>query len=164
MPQDPLSSVTQHIGDPGYLVLSWASGVGTSVSVSFTAAYARVTQFEYAPTQRINLAVSGRLHVFQLTSNESLVLPTIWHDMPFFDGTTDPRGNYTQGLQSLLSFIRYTLNYYANSCTIMCPDGQIEHVQYWGGLEGFQEAGDGQSMSPRAQRWSGTLNFHRCLP
>lgn len=162
MPQEPASSTIQSIGNPGYLVLSWSSGVGTSVSVSFTPAYVRVPQFEYAPFQKINLSVNGTLHIFELANNESLILPTIWHDLTYFDGTLDPRGNYTQGLQSLLSFIRYTLSYYANSCTILTPDGQIEHVQYWGGADSFREAADGNNMSPRAQRWSGEIQWYRC--
>jgi len=163
MPQDPASAVSQWVGNPGYLVLSWAGGVGVcNISVSFTPAYVRCPQFEYAPLQRINLSVNGTLHVFEIATNETLTLPTIWHDLPFFDGTTDPRGNYTQGLKSLLSFVRYTLSYYANSCTIMTPDGMIENVQYWGGLESFQEASDGQNISPRAGRWAGSISFLRC--
>ena len=106
------------------LVLSWSSGA-TSVSVSFTPAYVRCPQFEYAPMQRINLSVNGTLHVYEVATNESLILPTIWHDLPYFDQADDPRGNYTQGLKSLLSFIRYTLNYYANSVIITPPD------RYW---------------------------------
>lgn len=162
MPQEPVSSITQSIGAPGYFVLSYASGPGTSVSVSFTPAYVRCPQFEFSPFQKINLSVNGTLHVFELANNESLILPTIWHDVPFQDGTTDPRGNYTQGLKSLLSFIRYTLSYYMNSCTIMTPDGQIEHVNYYGGCETFQEASDGQNMSPKAGRWAGSISWIRC--
>ena len=161
MPQESLSAVSQWVGNPGMLVLHWESGV-PSASVSFTPAYVRTPQFEYAPMQRINLSVNGTLHVYEIATNESLILPTIWHDLPFFDTTADPRGNYTQGLQSLLSFIRYTLSYYANSCTITTPDGFIEHVQYYGGMESFQEASDGQSMSPRAQRWGGSISWIRC--
>ncbi len=164
MPQDSLSATTQSIGNPGYCVLSWydPSGTGATVSVSFTPAYVRITQLEYAPFQKINVAVNGKLHVYQLAGNENLVIPTIWHDLSFFDGTTDPRGNYTQGLQSLLSFVRTTLNYYQNSCVLMTPDGFLEHVNYFGGLETFQEASDGQNQSPRAQRWAGQISWLRC--
>ena len=133
MPQEPGSSVSQSIGAPGMLVLSWASGA-TMVSVSFTPAYVRCPQFEYAPMQRINLSVNGTLHVYEVATNESLIIPTIWHDLGYFDTLDDPRGNHTQGLKSLFSFIRYTLSYYANSCVITTPDGFQEHVQYWGGL------------------------------
>ena len=161
MPQEPGSSVSQGIGNPGMLVLSWSSGA-TSVSVSFTPAYVRCPQFEYAPMQRINLSVNGTLHVYEVATNESLILPTIWHDLGWFDSTDDPRGNQTQGLKSLLSFIRYTLSYYNNSCTIVTPDGFVEHVHYYGGLESFQEGSDGQNISPRAQRWGGSISFLRC--
>lgn len=161
MPQDPVSSLTQQIGAPGYLVLSWTN-IATNIAVSFTPAYVRCPQFEYAPFQNINLSVNGTLHVFELATNESLIIPTIWHDLPFFDNTADPRGNYTQGLKSLLSFIRYTLSYYMNSATIMTPDGMIEHVTYFGGAESFREASDGNNISPRAQRWSGEIQWLRC--
>lgn len=163
MPQDPASAGSQWVGNPGYLVLSCLPvDTISGVSVSFTPAYVRCPQFEYAPLQRINLSVNGTLHVFEIATNETLTLPTIWHDLPFFDGTADPRGNYTQGLKSLLSFIRYTLSYYANSCTIMTPDGFIEHVQYYGGIDSFQEGSDGQNMSPRSQRWAGSISWIRC--
>ena len=146
------------------MVLSYSIGPGTSHSVSFTPAYVRVPQFEFAPFQRINLAVSGKLHVFQYSTNENLIIPTIWHDLPYFDQLDDPRLAVTQGLQSLLSFIRYTLNYYANSATLLCPDGQTISVNYFGGAQDFLEASDGQNMSPRAQRWSGTLNWLKTQP
>lgn len=164
MATDPASSSSQSIGNPGMLVLSFTqtTGTGASLSVSFSPVYARCVQLEYGPLCRVNLTANGLLIPYEWSSNEELVLPTIWHDLPTDDKLSDARENYTQGYTTLLSFIRTTLSYYANSCTLVTPDGMIEHVHYWGGADSFVEA-EGANVTQKKGRWAGTVTFLRCL-
>ena len=156
------SSVTQSIGNPGPLILTcYASNVAIpSVSVSFHNALCYMTQPQYAPVQHVNIAVNFSVHVFQVATTEQLVLPVHFQDLPWDDSPNDPR-EQTDGYMSLLSFIRYTLNYHASTFAVTTPDGQIEPVcRYMGGVESFVEA---EGRSQRAQRWTGNLTFWRVI-
>ncbi len=162
MPQSSLSSTLQFIGSPGPLILSCpASNVGEpAVSVSFHNGLCRMTQPQYAPAQHVNIAANFSIHVFQLATSEQLVLPIKFLDLPWDDSPTDPR-EITDGYASLLSFVRYTLNYHASTFSVTTPDGMVEPVcRYMGGIEGFVEA---EGRSERAQRWSGDLLIWRVV-
>lgn len=162
MPQDSLSSPTQMIGNPGPLILTCAASNDAlpSVSVSFHNALCRMTQPQYAPVQHVNIAANFSVHVFQIAASEQLVLPMQFQDLPWSDSPTDLR-EITDGYISLLSFIRYTLNYHVSTCAITTPDGQIEPLcRYMGGIDSFIEA---EGRSQRAHRWTGNLIFWRVI-
>ena len=160
MPQTFVSSTTQGVGFPGYLTFTCfgSAGTGAQVSVSFNPTLCKVPSLQLASLQRVSIAVNGSIHVFQLSSNEPLTLGVEYMDLPWNDSTDNPEP--TEGLATLFSFIRYTLNYYASICTMTTPDGLIEIVRYMGGIETFVEA---QGRAQRAQRWNGNLQFMRVL-
>ena len=163
MAQDSISSTTQEVGNAGMLRLAFYDSTGTrsTISVSFHPGLALFTQPRYQPHQKVNVAVNGSIHVFQLANTEAFELPITFRDLPFFDTPADPR-EQTDGLQSLFSFVRYTLNYHANICELTTPDGQIETVRYMGGLDSFEEASQ-NNRSQRAQRYFGTMTFWRVI-
>ncbi len=164
MPQASLSSTTQMIGNPGPLILACAASNAAmpTVSVSFHNALCRVTQPQYAPVQHVNIAANFSVHVFQLASSEQLVFPVQFQDLPWDDMPNEPSSRQTDGYASLLSFIRYTLNYHVSTFAITTPDGQIEPLcRYMGGIDTFVEA---EGRSQRAQRWTGNLTFWRVIP
>lgn len=163
MPQASLSSTTQSIGNPGPLIFTcYASNTNMpSVSVSFHNALCYMTQPQYAPGQHVNIAANFSVSVFQVTTSEQLVMPIHFQDLPWADTPSDPR-EQTDGYGSLLSFIRYTLNYYASTFQVTTPDGQIEPLcRYMGGIDSFIEA---EGRSQRAQRWTGNLTIWRVIP
>lgn len=162
MPQLSLSATTQIIGNPGPLIFTCpGSNPGdASVSVSFSPALCRMTQPQYAPAQHVNIAANYSIHVFQLATSEQLILPIQFLDLPWADTGDDPR-EPTDGFISLLSFVRWTLNYHASTFSVTTPDGQIEAVcRYMGGIESFTEA---EGRSQRAQRWTGNLLIWRVI-
>ena len=163
MAQASLSSTTQSIGNPGYLILTYPDplGGGNNLSVSFHPGLARFVQPRYSPHQKVNIAVDGAIHVFQVATTEMFEMPLIFQDLPFFDTPTDPR-EPTEGLQTLFSFVRTTLNYHQYTCTLTTPDGQIETVRYMGGIDSFEEASQ-NNRAARAQRYYGTLTFWRVI-
>ena len=164
MAQDSLSSTTQSVGNPGYMILQYLdpSGGGNNISVSFIAPMAKFVQPMYSPHQKVNIAINGGIYTFQLATTEMLEMPLVFQDLPFFDVHVGEPGAPTQGVQSLLSFIRFTLNYHQNTCILTTPDGQIETVRYMGGAESFVEA-DQQNRAPKAQRYVGTVTFWRVV-
>jgi hypothetical protein len=161
MPQDSLSSLTQSVGNAGYLVLQRIdiTGASPTVSVSFVPTLAKMVHPQHSPLQYINVAVGGSIHTYQYSTNEPLTWTVIFQDLPFFDNDI-LQPVVTQGFQALQSFIRYTLNYCANPCIMTTPDGYIETMRYINGLETFAEA-EGQTQ--KVQRWSGQLVFSRDL-
>ena len=162
MPQSSLSSTIQMIGNPGPLIFSCAgSNPGLPVvSVSFHNTLSKIVQPQYAPVQHVNVAVNFSLHIFQLSPAEQLVFPVQFLDLPWDDTPADPR-ELTDGYRSLLSFIRWTLNYHASTFSVTTPDGQVEPTcRYMGGIESFVEA---EGRSQRAQRWTGNLTLWRVI-
>src|ERR1043166_2960796 len=160
MPQESLSSTTQSIGNAGPLILAYSDTTGATapVSVSFIPTLAKMVNPKPGPLQRVNLAVGGQIHVFQFSPNESLQWDLVFTDIPYYDN--DPRIPRSQGFQSLQRFIRYTLNYHTNVCTVTTPDGFIETMQYIGGLESFQEA---LGHTEKVTYWTGQLSFLRVI-
>ena len=160
MAQDSLSSTTQSVGNPGPLILTWTDPAppNGSVSVSFSPAKAHIVKPEFAPVQRINISDDGHVHIFQLSTNETLRWDIDFEELPWAD---DPTGQKTEGWRTLRQFIRTTLNYSQYSVTITSPDGDIESMIYVGGLDTFQEA---QGRGTRREFWNGTLTFTRFFP
>ncbi len=163
MPQDSLSSTTQNIGNAGPLRLTCLdkSGAGNDIQIAFNPAYAKITVNAFAPIQHVNRALNGSLWVFSLSVNEPLTWNLAFQDIPSFDALTDAR-EQTQGYLSLLSFIRYTLEYHVSTAVIESPDGFIETMRLIGGIESLEEAGQ-QTRAQRAQRWGGTVTFTRAF-
>ena len=163
MAQESLSSLNQSIGNPGPLIFACAAsnpGLPT-VSVSFHNALSKMVQPQYAPAQHVNIAANFSIHVFQVATAEQLVLPIQFTDLPWDDSPTDPR-EITDGYRSLLSFIRWTLNYHVSTFSLTTPDGQVEPIcRYMGGIESFVEA---EGLSQRAQRWTGNVTIWRVIP
>lgn len=162
MAQNSLSSTTQSVGNPGYLILQFLESGGHAISVSFSPALARFVQPRYSPHQKVNIAVNGSVHIFQVAPSEQFELPIIFQDLPFFDVGDGEPGAPTEGYQTLLSFVRTTLNYHENTCLMTTPDGQIETVRYMGGADSFEEASQ-NNRAPKAQRYYGTLTFWRVI-
>lgn len=160
MPQQFGSAANQSIGNAGYLILTCfdASGTGASVSVSFNPTLCTMTQYQLQPLQRVNVAVNGSIHVYQLSDNEPFTMSVDFKDLPWDDSFVNPEP--TEGFATLMSFVRTTLNYYASTMQMITPDGILEIVRYGGGLDGFREA---EGRSQRAQRWTGTISFNRVL-
>src|SRR5262252_3527625 len=105
-------SPTQDFHTPGALILTWTSSdtlTVPSVTVQINPALVRLVQPQFAPIQRINVADNGKVHVFQLSSNEELHLPIEIHNLHFDDFT--PAGAGLNGFNTLRNFIRSTLNY-----------------------------------------------------
>src|SRR5262245_45830035 len=149
MPQNSLSSTSQSIGSPGSLVFTCQdnTGAGGDVTIFFNPAYARMVQPEYFALQHRSVSLNGSVYVFQLSTNEPLVYPIEFQDIPYGDGTQDPR-DLSHGMLDLLSFIRVTLNYAQSACNILTPDGFIETMTYVDGIDSFIEAG----QNTRSQR------------
>ena len=160
MPQAFGSAANQSVGSPGYLILTCfdASGTGASVSVSFNPTLCTMTQYQLQPLQRVNVAVNGSIHVYQLSDNEPFTMSVDFKDLPWDDSFVNPEP--TEGFATLLSFVRTTLNYYASTFQVITPDGILEICRYMGGIDGFREA---EGRSQRAQRWTGNLQFTRVL-
>lgn len=161
MAQDFVSSTTQSIGNPGWLTLLWTAsgGTGSTVSVSFSPVFAHSLQYQLSPIQKVNVAVTGGLHIFQLGTQEIFNLPIEFTNLPWDDN--DPAPNAGQGFASLMSYIRYVLNYHQYTCLLTTPDGIQEQVRYLGGLDAFREA-SGQAQ--KHNRWDGTVLFTRVIP
>lgn len=81
-------------------------------------------------------------------------------DLPQDDYDSTTQRIRTEGYTSLLSFIRTTLNYHQNICTITTPDGFIETMRYVGGIETFQEA---VGQVNKQKFWSGTISWDRVI-
>src|SRR5262245_36409351 len=118
MPQAFGSAPGVGIGNAGPLVLKCFASNDTSqwVSVSFIPTYVKCVQFEFGAIQKLNVAVNGSIHIFQLTDNEPVTYPVEFMDIPYNTSTPEPIP--TDGYQELLSFIRYTLNYHASTAQI----------------------------------------------
>jgi hypothetical protein len=162
MPSNLLSASTQGIGNPGYCVLSF-TGTSPSIpnySVSFIPTICHVVNIQYAPIQKINMAVGGQVHVWQPSTAEPISFPVAFDGLPWNQDIFSSTGRATDGYQDLLSFVRYTLNYHANTFTLMTPDGQIETCRYIKGIETFTEA---QGISPKQRFYSGQLDFIRVI-
>lgn len=143
----------------GPLILSIAGSVSNpgGTSISFNPALVHMTKPVYAPIQRINVADNGKVHIFQLSTNEELRWDLEFEDLPYFD---DLEREQTQGFSTLRSFIRNALNYSQILIDITSPDGEVENMRYIQGIETFIEAA-GQSR--KKGRWTGTLHFRRQL-
>ena len=163
MPQESTSSTTQSIGNTGPLRLTCldAGGGGNNVQIYFNPTYAKITANAYTPIQHVNRALNGGLWIFQLSTNEPLTWTIQFQDIPSFDALTDPR-ELTYGYISLLSYIRYTLEYHVSTTLIESPDGFIETMRLaeGAGIASLEEAGQ-QTRAQRAQRWGGSLAFTR---
>ncbi len=165
MAQDSGSAANQSIGNPGPCIFQYPdpSGNGIVTSVSFHPAYVQHVSRMYSPFQKVNLAVNGAMHVFQLANGEQFEIVLEVHDLPMFDAANPVEP--TQGLQSLLSFIRYTINYHAKEFTLITPDGLVEQVRYVNGCDSLKEAEFGNTnISKKAQRWAGQFVFLRAQP
>lgn len=166
MPQESLSSTTQSIGNAGPLRLTNidSTGAGQNIQIYFNPTYAKITTNAFAPIQHVNRALNGGLWVFTLSTNEALTWNIVLQDLPSFDALTDPREE-TYGYLSLLSYIRYTLEYSVSATQIESPDGFIETMRLvdGAGIASLEEAGQG-TRAQRAQRWGGQLVFTRVFP
>src|SRR3990167_1036240 len=150
----------QSVGNPGWCVLRWDAddGTGTTVSVSFSPVFARSLDYQLSPIQRVNAAVNGSVHVLQLCGAEIFNLPIEFVNLPWDD--SDPTLQAGQGFASLMSFIRYTINYHAETFSLTTPDGVVETVRYLGGLDVFREA---QGQTQKHNRWDGQLLLTRVI-
>jgi hypothetical protein len=158
MPQAWGSATGVGVGNPGYCVFSWHDSTGAvgNIALSFNPTLCKIVQFGFHPLQHVNTAVGGQTYVFQLSTNEILNINVIFESLPWQDSDANPEP--TAGFESLLSFIRTTINYHQEVFTVLFPDGQVETVRYIGGIDAFQEAG---GRAQRAQRWDGTINVTR---
>ena len=163
MPQDSLSSTTQSIGNAGLLTMVCldSTGGGNNIELQFNPTYARITNFQYAPFQHVNMSAEGRIHTFQYSENEALTWNIFFQDLPSFSLRNDPR-EQSDGVIALLDFIRYTLGYHASTTIVTSPDGYIETMRYMDGVASFIEY-EGSNRAQRAQRWAGTLTMARVL-
>ena len=156
-----LSAAGQGIGFPGYLVLSYQDPLGlNNVAVSFLPTLVQMVNPQYAPLQKINVAINGAIHIFSFGPQELLTWPLDFRDLPYDQQAASRIGHPTQTYNDLLSFVRTTLNYSEKTCTALTPDGQIETVRYIRGLDQFHEAA---GQTNRAQFWTGQLVFTRVI-
>ncbi len=130
------------------------------VSVSFLPTLVKMVQPQYAPLQKINIALNGAIHIFQYGTEETLVWPIDVTDLPYDQQAAQYIGHPTDGFLDLLSFIRSTVNYTAYQFTVLTPDGQIEAVRYLKGIDQFREAA---GQTNRAQFWTGQLTLMRVI-
>lgn len=157
-----LSSLTQGVGNTGMCVLSWSDPLGlANVAVSFLPTLVKMTNPQYAPLQKVNMALNGTIHIFQYGTQEPLQWPLEFTDLPYDMQAVAHIGRPTEGFLDLLSFVRTTVNYSEKVFTVVSPDGLIETVRYLKGLTDFREAA-GQTQ--RAQFWTGTLVVTRVIP
>ena len=156
-----LSAPGQGVGFAGYCVLSYQDPQGLlNVAVSFLPTLVQMVNPQYAPLQKLNIALNGAVHIFEYGPQELLTWPLTFTDVPYDQGAAQHIGHPTQTYRDLLSFVRTTLNYSEKVCTVQTPDGQIETVRYLRGLEQFQEAA---GHTTRAQFWTGQLVFTRVI-
>ena len=138
----------------------WTStdGTGATATLNFNPALVRMVQRELSPIQRVHVADSGQIWVYELSSNVELVLPVEFEDIPGAQVTTPMA---THGYDDLVSFIQNTIYWSREAFTVYDADSNAYLVQYMGGLETFREAG---GRSQRAGRWTGTIQLRRVIP
>lgn len=139
------------------LTLSWSNTIGATASISFNPALAKIVQRQYFPIQRVHVAESGQLWVYEVSSNIPLILPLEFEDIPT-DTRTD--GVVTHGYDDLVSFLTHTLVFSRENFNINDADGNVYYVKYITGLETFRE---GEGRSQRAGHWTGTLTLRRVV-
>ena len=157
-------SPTQSVGNPGYTILQFLESGGHSISVSFAPTLMRFVNPRYSPHQKVNIAANGSVHVFQVATTEMFELPFEIQDLQWFDNNAmeNPLFPTGDGAESLLSFVRYTLNYHENTFVLTTPDGQIETARYMGGIDSLVEASQ-NSRSQKREFYTGTLTFWRVI-
>lgn len=160
MATSSLSATDRSVGAAGYMTFSYipTSAGDSSVSVSFSPAFVRMTNPQYSPFQHVNVAVNGAVHIFQLATTEQLAMPLQFTDLPW-DVTAAPDDS-GDGFLALQNFVRYTLNYHEKTFLMTTPDGQIETCRYMNGLDSFQEA---TGNTNKVQFWTGALTVWRVI-
>lgn len=143
------------MGDVTFSILSGYDN--TITSIAFSPALVQVTQPRFAPLQRLHLAESGQVWVYQLSSNVELELPIDFLDIPTADETTPA---VTAGYDTLYNWLASTTQWSRLPWTLTDADGDSYAVRYMGGIESFREA---IGRSQKMDRWTGTILVRRVI-
>lgn len=144
----------------GQLIFSYIDTATTGEltgSVSFNPALVRLVEPRFSPIQRVSLAESGQVWVFQLSSNVELEMIVDFQDIPTSALSTPVA---TDGYAALQQFLMTTVNWSQRAFTLTDPDGDAFTVRYIAGFDTLKEAG---GRTERADRWTGTLTFRRVI-
>ena len=126
-------------------------------SLSFNPALMRMVEPRYFPIQRVSIAESGQVWVFQLSSTIELELLVDVMDIPTSAQTTPVA---TDGQAEIYTFLATKVNWSQRAFTFTDPDGESFTVRYIGGFETLREAG---GRGERADRWNGQLVLRRVV-
>ena len=134
------------------------SGLLTTTLVFDPAQSLRLIEPRYSPIQRVSIAESGQVWVFQLSSNIELELILDVLDMP--TSRTKPIVQSTDGYLEMYEFLSRVVNWSQRNWTLTDPDGDSFLVKNIRGCETLKEAsGRGQ----RADFWTGSLTLRRVI-
>lgn len=128
-----------------------------SATVTLNPALARMVQPKYFPIQKVSIAESGEVWVYQLSSNVELELIIDLMDIPTTTQSTPaPHDGYVQ----LRNFLQSSVNWSQFPFTLTDPQGEIFTVRYITGFDTLTEAG---GRAQKLDRWSGTLTLRQAI-
>lgn len=117
--------------------------------------YCQIVQPRYMPIQKINIAESGHLWVYELSSAVELELTMDITDLPTSNQTAPLSAG---GYNNLYSFLASTVVWSKNAFTMRTADGDDFVVRY---LRGFDSLREASGRTQRADFWTGALTFWR---
>lgn len=125
--------------------------------VTLNPALAKMVQPRYSPIQKVSIAESGEVWVYQLSSNVELELLVELQDIPTTTRAfPEPHDGYVQ----LLAFLQSSVNWSQFPFVVTDPDGDSFSVRYMAGFDSLVEAG---GRAQKTDRWTGTLTLRRVV-
>jgi hypothetical protein len=129
--------------------------IPVTTQLTFLPGLVQITQPQFRPIQRTNIAESGQLWVYELSSTIELELPVEFLDLP----TGNSSGNMVcSGYNSLYAFLANTVRWSKNPFVLTDVNTNSYIVRYLRGFESLREA---TGRAQVADRWSGTITLWR---
>ena len=125
--------------------------------VTLNPALAKMTQPRLSPIQKVSIAESGEVWVYQLSSSVELELTLELMDIPT---TTRAFPEPHDGVTQLAAFLQSSINWSQFPFVITDPDGDSFTVRYMTGFETMVEAA---GRAQKVDSWSGTLILRRVI-
>ena len=125
--------------------------------VTLNPALAKMTQPRLSPIQKVSIAESGEVWVYQLSSNVELELTLELLDLPT---TTRATPVPHDGVTQLAAFLASSVNWSQFPFQVTDPDGDSFTVRYMTGFETMVEAA---GRAQKVDSWSGTLILRRVI-
>jgi hypothetical protein len=142
------------------MIFSYADPIpphARSGTVTLNPALAKMVQPRYSPIQKVSIAESGEVWVYQLSSNIELELLIDLMDIPTTSRATPvPHDGYVQ----LRTFLQSSVNWSQFPFLFTDPDGDSFTVRYMTGFETLVEAA---GRAQKVDSWSGTLTLRRVI-